>query len=116
MSALAPTLQASFTDRLIGQRQASPHTIAASRADENARCLGRRLPPPRLFLVPVSPFKVWRGSLARNPGLVPLSPPFRFDCSRGSWRATFVTVVRLRRSGWMSWLSAPARLMCTRPA
>jgi integrase/recombinase XerD len=31
MSALAPTLQAFFTDRLIGQRQASPHTIAAYR-------------------------------------------------------------------------------------
>jgi integrase/recombinase XerD len=31
MSALAPTLQAFFTDRLINQRQASPHTIAAYR-------------------------------------------------------------------------------------
>jgi site-specific recombinase XerD len=31
MSALAPTLQAFFTDRLIGQRHASPNTIAAYR-------------------------------------------------------------------------------------
>jgi hypothetical protein len=31
MSALAPTLQASFTDRLIGHRNASPQTIAESR-------------------------------------------------------------------------------------
>jgi site-specific recombinase XerC len=31
MSMLAPTLQAFFTDRLIRQRQASPHTIAAYR-------------------------------------------------------------------------------------
>ncbi len=31
MSALAPTLQAFFAERLIGQRQASPHTIAAYR-------------------------------------------------------------------------------------
>jgi site-specific recombinase XerC len=31
MSALAPTLQAFFTERLQGQRQASPHTIAAYR-------------------------------------------------------------------------------------
>ena len=31
MTALAPTLQAFFTDRLIGQRHASPHTIAAYR-------------------------------------------------------------------------------------
>ncbi len=31
MSALAPTLQAFFTDRLIAQRQASPHTITAYR-------------------------------------------------------------------------------------
>lgn len=31
MTALAPTLQAFFTDRLMGQRQASPHTIAAYR-------------------------------------------------------------------------------------
>jgi integrase/recombinase XerD len=31
MTALAPTLQAFFTDRLLGQHQASPHTIAAYR-------------------------------------------------------------------------------------
>jgi integrase/recombinase XerD len=31
VTALAPTLQAFFTDRLIGQRQASPHTVAAYR-------------------------------------------------------------------------------------
>ena len=31
MSALAPTLQAFFTDRLVRQRQASPHTIAVYR-------------------------------------------------------------------------------------
>lgn len=31
MTALAPTLQAFFTDRLVRQRQASPHTIAAYR-------------------------------------------------------------------------------------
>ncbi len=31
MSALAPTLQAFFTERLVGQRQASPHTLAAYR-------------------------------------------------------------------------------------
>jgi hypothetical protein len=31
MSLLAPTLQAFFTDRLIGQRRASAHTIAAYR-------------------------------------------------------------------------------------
>ena len=31
MSALAPTLQAFFTERLISQRQASPNTIAAYR-------------------------------------------------------------------------------------
>jgi site-specific recombinase XerD len=31
MSALAPTLQAFFTDRLVGQRQVSPHTVAAYR-------------------------------------------------------------------------------------
>jgi site-specific recombinase XerD len=31
MSALAPTLQAFFTDRLIGQRHASDHTVAAYR-------------------------------------------------------------------------------------
>ena len=31
MSALAPTLQAFFTDRLIRQLEASPHTIAAYR-------------------------------------------------------------------------------------
>ena len=31
MSALAPTLQAFFTERLIAQRNASPHTIAAYR-------------------------------------------------------------------------------------
>jgi integrase/recombinase XerD len=31
MTALAPTLQAFFTERLIRQRQASPHTLAAYR-------------------------------------------------------------------------------------
>ena len=31
MTALAPTLQAFFTDRLARQRNASPHTIAAYR-------------------------------------------------------------------------------------
>ena len=31
MSALAPTLQAFFTDRLVQQHHASPHTIAAYR-------------------------------------------------------------------------------------
>jgi integrase/recombinase XerD len=31
VTALAPTLQAFFTDRLLRQRQASPHTIAAYR-------------------------------------------------------------------------------------
>lgn len=31
MTALAPTLQAFFSERLIGQRQASPHTVAAYR-------------------------------------------------------------------------------------
>lgn len=31
MTALAPTLQAFFTDRLISQRAASPNTIAAYR-------------------------------------------------------------------------------------
>ena len=31
MTAIAATLQAFFTDRLIRQRQASPHTIAAYR-------------------------------------------------------------------------------------
>jgi integrase/recombinase XerD len=31
MSALAPTLEAFFTERLIGQRQASPHTVTAYR-------------------------------------------------------------------------------------
>ena len=37
MTALAPTLQAYFTERLIGQRSASPHTIAAYRHTEPAR-------------------------------------------------------------------------------
>jgi hypothetical protein len=31
MSALAATLEAYFADRLIGQRHASPHTVAAYR-------------------------------------------------------------------------------------
>ena len=31
MSVLAPTLQAFFTDRLIRQRQVSPHTVASYR-------------------------------------------------------------------------------------
>lgn len=37
MTVLAPTLQAFFTERLINQRHASPHTIAAYR-DTSACC------------------------------------------------------------------------------
>ena len=33
MTALAPVLQAFFTDRLIAQRQVSGHTVAASPID-----------------------------------------------------------------------------------
>ncbi len=52
MSALAPTLQAFLTDRLIRQRQASPHTIAAYR-DAYRLLVGyaaqtSRKPPARL--------------------------------------------------------------------
>jgi len=36
MTALAPTLQASFTERLLAQRRASPHTVASYR---DAFCL-----------------------------------------------------------------------------
>jgi len=32
MTALAPTLQAFFTDRLVNQREASPNTVAAYRS------------------------------------------------------------------------------------
>ena len=38
MSTLAPTLQAFFTQRLVGQRRASPHTVAAYR--DTFRLLG----------------------------------------------------------------------------
>jgi hypothetical protein len=31
MTLIAPALQSFFTDRLIGQRNASPHTVAAYR-------------------------------------------------------------------------------------
>ncbi|MDT4902118.1 MAG: hypothetical protein QOH52_134 [Pseudonocardiales bacterium] len=31
MTLIAPALQSLFTDRLIGQRHASPHTVAAYR-------------------------------------------------------------------------------------
>ena len=46
MSALAPTLQAFFTDRLIGQRQASPHTIAGYRDTFRLLLRLRRRPAP----------------------------------------------------------------------
>jgi integrase/recombinase XerD len=52
MSALAPTLQAFFTDRLVRQRQASPHTVAAYR--DTMRLLlrfaaaGRQVEPSKL--------------------------------------------------------------------
>ena len=49
MTALAPTLQAFFTDRLIRQRQASPHTIAAYR-DTCGCCWAS--PPQRTGLPP----------------------------------------------------------------
>ena len=46
MTALAPALQAFFTDRLIRQRRASPHTIAAYR-DTWRLLLQLRLPAVR---------------------------------------------------------------------
>ena len=51
MSAVAPTLEAFFTDRLIGQRQASPHTVAAYR-DTLASCSAS--PPTRIGKPPVA--------------------------------------------------------------
>jgi site-specific recombinase XerD len=54
MTILAPTLQAFFTDRLIAQRHASPHTISSYR--DTMRLLlafaqqHRRIPPERLDL------------------------------------------------------------------
>ncbi len=49
MSALAPLLEAFFTDRLIGQRQASPHTVAAYR---DAMCLLLRFAQSRTGRAP----------------------------------------------------------------
>ena len=46
MSMLAPTLQAFFTERLIGQRQASPHTIAAYRDTLRLLLTFAAQPPP----------------------------------------------------------------------
>ena len=37
MTQLAPTLEAYFTLRLIGQRQASPHTVASYRVPRTRR-------------------------------------------------------------------------------
>jgi hypothetical protein len=42
MTAIAPTMQAFFTERLQGQRQASPNTIAAYRRHVSATA---RVPP-----------------------------------------------------------------------
>ena len=49
MSSLAPLLQAFFTERLIGQRDASPHTIASYR---DALCLLLRFAQQRLGKAP----------------------------------------------------------------
>ena len=49
MSALAPLLEAFFTERLIGQRQASPHTVAAYR---DAFCLLLRFAQQRTGRAP----------------------------------------------------------------
>ena len=51
MTLLAPTLQAFFTDRLMRQRQASPHTIRSYRDTWRLLLLfaaARRAKPPRL--------------------------------------------------------------------
>ena len=45
MTALAPVLQAFFTDRLIAQRRASPHTIAGYR--DHVPTARSASPPPR---------------------------------------------------------------------
>ena len=51
------------------------------------------------FLVPSSPHTVWRGSLARNPGMVPSSPLLVSTSSRGSRRAAIVTATGGRCDG-----------------
>ena len=68
MTQLAPTLEAYFTLRLIGQRQASPHTVACYRDAFKlllafaAQQTGR--PPSRLRRV--RPGRDHPGSLRRN--------------------------------------------------
>ena len=59
MSLLAPTLEAFFTDRLMTQRQASPHTVAAYR-DTCACCCAsptQRIgkPPSQLDIADLTP-------------------------------------------------------------
>ncbi|MBV9922589.1 MAG: site-specific integrase [Pseudonocardia sp.] len=62
MTALAPTLQAFFTDRLIRQRHASAHTVAAYR-DTMRLLLGyaatrTRLAPSQLDLADLEVFPI----------------------------------------------------------
>jgi len=60
MSALAPTLEAFFTERLLSQRRASPHTIAAYR---DAFCL--LLGFSQRETARHRPSSIWRTSMRR---------------------------------------------------
>ena len=62
MRALAPTVQAFFAQRLLRERNASPHTIAAYRRHDPTAAAGS---PPRIA----------RGS--RSPSTSPISTPTR---------------------------------------
>ena len=66
MTALAPTLEAFFTERLIRQRQASPHTIAAYR-DTFRLLLGLRQRQHRQAAVPARPRRPRRHADQRLP-------------------------------------------------
>ena len=77
MSALAPTLQAFFTDRLIRQRHASGHTIAAYRDTM------------RLLLT----FAEHR--LGKQPSVLDLSDLFRAALGAGQGESTLAEEVEL---------------------
>jgi hypothetical protein len=79
VSALAPTLQAFFTDRLIRQRHASGHTIAAYR-DTLRLLLGYAatrtgLPPSRLDLVDLDAPLIASSSITSSTSAATASAP-----------------------------------------
>lgn len=108
MSALAPTLQAFFTDRLLRQRQASPHTVAAYRdtlrllldfASDRLKCEPSKLDIDQLDAPLIGDFLSYlekqrgNGARTRNARLAAIRSLYRYAALRHPEHAAVIECV-----------------------